>query len=60
MSARKQATVTRDYKYEAGDCIRALELLLKKPVNKAAKPAPEPDGCDGTKVRLEDEYEIAA
>jgi hypothetical protein len=31
MSARKQATVTRDYKYEAGDCIRALELLLKKP-----------------------------
>ena len=40
--------VSREYRNAPDDCVRALEVLLKKPVNKADKPAPEPVGRDGT------------
>ena len=46
---RQSITVSRDYQNFPGECARALELLLKKPVIKAAEPAPEPDGRDDTK-----------
>ena len=50
MSARKQPpTITHTYSPEPDDCARALSLLLGKPVNKAAEPAPEPDGYDDAK-----------
>ena len=38
MSARKQITVTRDYRHEPDDCARALELLLKESVRKEGGP----------------------
>ena len=49
---RRPAIVTRDYQPGLDHCARALELLLSKSRNKkAAEPAPEPDGHDGTKVK---------
>jgi hypothetical protein len=48
---RQTITVFRDYKTAPDQCARALELLLKKSVSKAAEPTPEPDRCDGTKVK---------
>ncbi len=50
MSARKQITVTRNYRHEPSHCVHALELILTKPVNKAARPAPEPDGCNDAAI----------
>jgi hypothetical protein len=50
MSARKPSiTVSRHYEAAPNDCARALALLLEKSTNKAAEPAPEPDGCDDVK-----------
>jgi hypothetical protein len=44
--------VVREYRHSRNECVRALELLLKKSVsNIAAEPAPEPDGRDGTKLK---------
>ena len=43
MSAPKSISVIRSYRHEPEACARALELLLEKPVNKAAELAPEPD-----------------
>ena len=40
--------VVRAYRHAPDDCLRAIELLLKRPVTKAARPAPEPDDRDGT------------
>jgi len=52
VSGRKAAPiVSREYQSDPDACANALKLLLKKPINKAARPAPEPDGCDGTKVQ---------
>ncbi len=51
MSGSKQIIVSRDYKTSPDECARAIELLLKEPVSKAARPTPEPDGCDGTKSK---------
>jgi hypothetical protein len=43
--------VVREYRHSRNECVRALELLLKEPVSKAARPAPEPDGYDGTETK---------
>jgi hypothetical protein len=43
--------VVREYRHSRDECVRALELLLNKSVGKAARPAPEPDGCDGTRIK---------
>ena len=51
MSGSKQIIVSREYKNSPEECARAIELLLTKSVSKAARPAPEPDGCDGTKSK---------
>ncbi len=51
MSGSKKITVSREYRNSPDECTRAIELLLKESVNKAARPAPEPDGCDGTKSK---------
>jgi hypothetical protein len=53
MSASKESVnVSRSYEPVSEDCVKALALLLRVPVhNKAARPAPEPDGCDGTKSK---------
>jgi hypothetical protein len=42
--------VVREYRHSQDECVRALELLLKKSIsNMAAEPAPEPDGHDEAK-----------
>jgi hypothetical protein len=54
VSRRRQgAVVSRSYDPAPDQCVRALELLLRKPVSKeAAEPSPEPDGRkDGTKAK---------
>jgi hypothetical protein len=44
--------VVREYRHSRNECVRALELLLKKSVSTmAAERAPEPDGRDGTKLQ---------
>jgi hypothetical protein len=49
---RNTAVVAREYKAAPDYCAHALELLLRWSVNKkAAEPAPEPDGRDGTKLQ---------
>ena len=45
---RQSTTVSRDYRNSPDECARALKLLLKESVSKAAEPTPEPDGHDGT------------
>jgi hypothetical protein len=48
VSACKSITVTREYKPAPHDCVRALELLLKKPVNHGRSPAlPTPEDTRG-------------
>jgi hypothetical protein len=51
--ARKQMpTVSRNYQPVPEDCTQALALLLEAPTHKeVARPAPEPDDCDGIKVK---------
>jgi hypothetical protein len=51
VSGSKQIVVSREYKNSPDECARAISLLLKEPVSKAARPAPEPDSCDGTKSK---------
>jgi hypothetical protein len=51
VSGSKQIIVSREYKNSPDECTRAIELLLKESVSKAARPAPEPGGCDGTKSK---------
>ena len=51
MSSSRQVIVSRNYQATPDYCVQALELLLKKSVSKAVRPAPEPDGCDGTKSK---------
>jgi hypothetical protein len=53
MSASKRSIiVSREYMDAPDYCTQAVELLLKKSVSKkAAEPAPEPDGRDGTKLQ---------
>ncbi len=51
MSGSKQIIVSREYKNSPDECARAIELLLKESVSKAARPALEPDGYDGTKSK---------
>jgi hypothetical protein len=46
VSGLQKVTVTREYRSSPDECTRAMELLLKKSVNKAARPAPEPDSPD--------------
>ena len=42
--------VVREYRHSQDECVRALELLLKKAIsNMAAERAPEPDGRDDAK-----------
>jgi hypothetical protein len=42
--------VLREYRHSRDECVRALELLLKKSIsNMAAERAPEPDGHDEAK-----------
>jgi hypothetical protein len=45
--------VVREYRHSQDECVRALELLLKKAVsNMAVEPAPEHDSCnDAAMVR---------
>jgi hypothetical protein len=44
--------VVREYRHSQDECVRALELLLKKAIsNMAAERAPEPDGRDGPKLQ---------
>jgi hypothetical protein len=39
--------VVRQYRYSRNECVRALELLLKKSVsNMPAEPAPKFDSCN--------------
>jgi hypothetical protein len=46
------AVVARQYRPDPNSCDNALRLLLEDSVrNKAAGPAPEPNGRDGTKVQ---------
>jgi hypothetical protein len=40
MSVCKSVTVTRSYKPEADACLRALTILLKKPLSKEGSPSP--------------------
>ena len=48
---RKAApVVVREYRHSQDECIRALELVLKKAIsNMAAERAPEPDSRDDAK-----------
>jgi hypothetical protein len=49
---RRNTVVVREYKIAPDYCAHALDLLLRWSVNKkAAEPAPEPDGRDGTKLQ---------
>ena len=42
--------VVREYRHSQDECVRALELLLKKSIsNMAAERAPEPDGHEDAK-----------
>ena len=44
------SVVVREYRHSRDECVRALELLLKKSIsNIAAKRAPESDGHDEAK-----------
>jgi hypothetical protein len=48
--------VVREYRHSRNECIRALELLLKKSVsNMAAERTPEPDSCNDAIVRNTEE-----
>jgi len=49
---RKAApVVVREYRHSRDECVRALELLLKKVVsNMAAERAPEPDSRDDVSI----------
>jgi hypothetical protein len=40
MSARKNISVVRSYKYEPDECVRALTILLKKPISNEGSPTP--------------------
>jgi hypothetical protein len=52
-STRRSAIVFREYRPAADDCVRALQMLLDKPVMKmAAEPAPEPEDRDGSTKRF--------
>ena len=43
--------VVREYRHSRTECVRALELLLKKSVsNMVAEPAPEHDSCNDTAI----------
>jgi hypothetical protein len=49
---RRNTAVVREYRTAPDSCVHALGLLLKSSVNKkAAEPAPESDGRDGTKLQ---------
>jgi hypothetical protein len=43
---KQRISVTRTYRHEPDNCARALELLLKKSVNKMAAEPAQPDGRD--------------
>lgn len=43
---RNTAIVSRDYRLALDDCVRALELLLKKSVRKEGGPATAPDDAE--------------
>ena len=45
MSARKNISVSRTYRHEADDCLRALILLLEKPVCKKGGSPTAPDNA---------------
>jgi hypothetical protein len=49
--SKQTVTVSRSYRADPDYCIRALAMLVEKPVKEAAEPAPEPDGRDGTKLQ---------
>jgi hypothetical protein len=51
------SVVVREYRHSRNECIRALELLLKKSVgNMVAEPTPEPDSCnDASRARNPEE-----
>ncbi len=43
--------VVREYRHSRNECVRALELLLKKSVsNMAAERTPEPDSCNDAAI----------
>ena len=45
--SKRNVIVSREYKPAPDDCVRALELLLKKPViEEVGRPAPEPTDRD--------------
>jgi hypothetical protein len=50
-ASKRIVTVSRAYRPDPDYCIRALAMLLEKPVKEAVEPAPEPDGRDGTKLQ---------
>jgi hypothetical protein len=45
VSGSKKITVTRVYRHELDDCLRALILLLEKPVCKKGGPPTAPDNA---------------
>lgn len=45
MSARKSISVSRTYRHEPDDCLRALILLLEKPVCKKGGPPTAADNA---------------
>jgi hypothetical protein len=45
-ATRGAPVVERHYAPSPDACARALEILLKRPVKKAARPARRPDGSD--------------
>jgi hypothetical protein len=53
-ASKRTVTVSRAYRPDPDYCIRALAMLLEKPVKEAVELAPEPDGRDGTKVQGDD------
>jgi hypothetical protein len=54
VSGRTQSAapvVQREYVPAPDACEKAIEILLKRPMSKAARPAPEPDDRDGTESK---------
>jgi hypothetical protein len=43
-ASKRTVAVSRAYRPDPDYCIRALAMLLEKPVKEAVEPAPEPDG----------------
>jgi hypothetical protein len=49
-ASKRTVTVSRAYRPDPDYCIRALAMLLEKPVKEAVEPAPEPDSCNDAAI----------